>query len=145
MRLVLISFALLFQFSFSFAQKNLIIPEPFTYKFTEGKYFKVEQLRIFCQPEQKGLIQNFSLQLTIFGIKHIVLKKTKQKAANLILKISSKNRTSGSEDYLLNIAPKLIQITAPSDTGLFYGLQSLHQLAISNLLLRIYPKIFIRW
>ena len=89
----------------------------------------------FCQPEQEWLILNFSIQLTKFGIKHIEFKKSERKGANLILEISRENQTSGNEVYLLKITPKLIQITASSDTGLFYGLQSMLQMAVSKPLL----------
>ncbi|MDP2334909.1 MAG: family 20 glycosylhydrolase, partial [Bacteroidota bacterium] len=132
MQSIFISFLLLCQFSFGFAQKNPIIPEPVSCQFSEGKYLKVAQIRFFCQPGQEVLIQNFSRQLTEFGIKQIDFKKSGQKTANLILEVGRKNQSAGNEAYHLNITPHLIHITASSDTGLFYGLQSLLQLAVSN-------------
>ncbi|MBS0028225.1 glycoside hydrolase family 20 zincin-like fold domain-containing protein [Chitinophaga sp. 22321] len=38
----------------------------------------------------------------------------------------------GEEGYLLDVKPASISITAPTSTGIFYGIQSLRQLIIAN-------------
>lgn len=117
-------------FSFGFAQKNPIIPEPVSVQFTEGKTMKAGQINFFCSPEEEFLIRNFSQQLAGLGVKMGKEKKSARKAANLILEKTS--QISGNEAYRLTITPKAATIQASSDTGLFYGLQSLLQMAVSN-------------
>ena len=116
--------------NFGFAQKNPIIPEPVSVQFTEGKYMKVDQINFFCSPEEEFLIRNFSHQLAGLGVKLGKAKKSAIKSANLILEKT--NQVSGNEAYRLIISPKAVNVQASTYTGLFYGLQSLLHLAVSN-------------
>ncbi|MBV5315197.1 MAG: beta-N-acetylhexosaminidase [Prolixibacteraceae bacterium] len=131
MRIIFLVLVLLFLASLGYAQKNSIIPEPASCQFSESRYLYIDQIRFSCQPAQEILIQNFSNQLAGFGIKLGNIKKSGPKTANLILGIDTQKQI-GLEAYSLTITPQQIQLTASSETGLFYGLQSLTQLAVSN-------------
>lgn len=122
---------LVWLFSFSFAQKNLVIPAPVSYQFSEGKFLNVDQIRFFCSAEQEVLIQNFREQLTKFDAKPVQILKSGKKSANLVLVIDTR-KVKGDEAYRLSISDREIQITASTNAGLFYGLQSLLQMVLTG-------------
>jgi hexosaminidase len=130
MRSIFILCLLLIRFSFGFAQKVSIIPEPASSELIKNQYLQVNQIRFFCQTDQEFLIRNFNEQLTQLGLSLKKSEKTIHRKANLILEINSK--TTGNEAYQLNVTPEHILISANSETGLFYGLQSLAQLPVAK-------------
>jgi hexosaminidase len=68
------------------------------------------------------------LQQAIFsqtGLKLPIVKKT---TANSIRLEQNNGNTKGDESYQLNVAKNNVKITAPSATGIFYGIQTLLQL-----------------
>jgi len=122
---------LVWLFSFSFAQKSLVIPAPVSCQFSEGKFLKLDQIRFFCAPELEVLVQNFGEQFTKFGTKTVQILKSDKKSANLIL-ILDAQKVKGDEAYRLNISDRQIQITASANAGLSYGLQTLLQMALTS-------------
>jgi len=116
--------------SVCFAQSVSIIPEPVSAKMIQGKFLSTNQIRFFCDQDQETIIRNFFQELNWLGIKIAEPKKSDRKSANLILE-KSKN-ISGKEAYQLSVSEKAAIIQASTDAGLFYGLQSLVQLAVSE-------------
>jgi len=132
MRAILLFLVLFIQLSFSFAQKNAIIPEPVSSELTNEQYLHLNQIRFFCAANQEFLITNFTTQLAQLGLRLKNPEKTLQKKANLVLKLAGSKELKGNESYHLTITPERILITATSHTGLFYGLQSVAHLAVSK-------------
>ncbi len=60
--------------------------------------------------------------------KYLSVKVKKGNKGNLILRTDASLKNLGDEGYTLEVAEKNIQITAVTDAGLFYGVQSLLQL-----------------
>lgn len=131
MKAIISTILLVGLFGWGFAQNNPIIPAPVSSQLSEGKFLNVDQIRFFCAPEQEVLVQNFGKQLTQFGAKPVQILKSGQKPANLVLMVDAQNAKS-DEAYRLNISDRQIQITASTNIGLFYGLQSLLQIALTN-------------
>lgn len=130
MRLIFTLLFVLYLLPCSFAQTTSIIPKPATGKFVDGKFLKLNQINFFCQPGQEYLFRNFISELNGFGFNLPESKKSDSKKANLIFK--KVNHVYGNEEYNLIITSKEATIQASTDTGLFYGLQSLAQLAVSE-------------
>lgn len=113
-----------------FAQKNSIIPEPVSSRFSKDKYLNLEQISFYCQADQEYLIRNFVQELNWLGINLPEPQKGTRKSANLILE--REKTVSGEEAYRISISGKAIHIQASSDAGFFYGLQSLAQLSVAD-------------
>lgn len=113
-----------------YAQTTSIIPAPESIKLSDGKLSKLKQIKYFCQPDQEYLFRNFISELKGFGFNLPESKKADGSKANLIFR--KPDRTSGNEEYSLIITQKEITIEASTDAGLFYGLQSLAQLAVAG-------------
>lgn len=109
--------------------QTTIIPEPASCLMDEGKALKINQIKFFCQPGHEVLVRNFSQRLAGFGIKLKDTKKVNLKTANLVLE--KVNQISGKEAYRLVITPEAVTVQASTDAGLFYGLQSVLQLAVA--------------
>lgn len=113
-----------------FAQKNAIIPEPVSARFTDDNYLNVAQISYHCPAGQEGLIRNFVRELNWLGITLPEPEKGTRKSANLVLE--RVKTLTGEETYRMSISGRSIQIQASSDAGFFYGLQSLAQLSVAD-------------
>ncbi len=113
-----------------FAQTTSIVPAPESVKLINGKSLKLKQIKYFCQPDQEYLIRNFISELHNFGFNLPEPKKSNVNKANLIFRKT--DHITGNEEYSLIITQKEITLEALTDAGLFYGLQSLVQLAVDG-------------
>jgi len=114
------------------AQITPVIPEPVSSNLISGKYLTTVQFQYSCSKDQEKLIQVFNDELLSFGIKAKKAKPANPKNANLVLELSGDNQATGNEAYLLEITPEFVKIKSGTEVGLFYGLQSLLQLATAN-------------
>jgi len=110
------------------AQEHIsIIPKPVQMSTGQGKFIINEHTAINIVNSKSDLkpIAAF-LNTYIKGIAGFTLP-LKRKSANSISLSMIKNQEIGSEGYLLNVSPDLIDIKANTTAGLIYGLQSLFQ------------------
>lgn len=132
MRILFVILILVGQVSQAYSRKPAIIPEPASTSLSEEKKLNLELIRYWCDTDQEFLARNFVRQLAKFGIGLKSTEKSTAKKANLLLVIDPKSGDGGMESYELSISSKQIKIVADSNAGLFYGLQSVVQLAVSE-------------
>lgn len=101
-----------------------LIPKPETYEMLSGS-FQINSETTITQSSSKAATQHLRRYLSPpTGYKF----ETNSKTTNSItLEINNQLRLK-AEGYQLLVTPKNITITAPSETGLFYGIQTLRQL-----------------
>jgi len=131
MRILIIVLFLIGQISLAYSQKQCIIPEPASSKFSDGENLSLKLIRYSCDPDKEYLVKNFVKQLADFDVVLEEPEKSVARKANLVLTINPKMGDGGQEAYELVITEKVIQIVANSNAGLFYGLQSVVQLAVA--------------
>lgn len=103
------------------AEYQPLIPQPVQYELTTGYFKTPEQWHVLSQ-----LPLNTSEKL-LAVLKHpFLLTNSKENSANLVLK---EDKLLGDEAYTLTVDSSRVTITASTETGFFYGLQSLYQLA----------------
>ncbi len=132
MRILILLLILAGQFTPGYSQKSFIIPQPAASSFTTDKKMNLEEIHYSCAPGQEFLVKNFVQQLADFGIVLKGCEKSLAKKANLLLVLDPKSLVEEAEGYKLVITPKQLRIVAKSDAGLFYGLQSVLQLAVAK-------------
>ena len=128
------------------AQDNCgIIPTPQNISFTNG-VFAFNDKCVIEIPEQFANVDNLfainQLQKSIldeYGYKYELSYNSGNKHGNdnknkIVISIGNTEDTRkiGGQGYILNITPKQISIISLSDTGLFYGIQSLKQIIKYN-------------
>ncbi|MCH5232950.1 MAG: family 20 glycosylhydrolase [Muribaculaceae bacterium] len=102
------------------AKNQQVIPQPASYSISEG-YFKV--------PAKWDVYSDLSLQDTdnlLSVLKHPYEISPKDKTCNLIIE---KDTNLAEEAYDLNISEMCVRLSAATEKGFFYGLQTLYQLA----------------
>ncbi|MBN2281647.1 MAG: family 20 glycosylhydrolase [Candidatus Marinimicrobia bacterium] len=109
-----------------------IIPEPQKVKLHTGHFAFPENLIMFS--DQKTESRQFALNLLLEEMQLQSVPAFDEKDANFIVKRyeadskdHNKNRI-GSQGYFLKIKPNKIILQANTETGIFYGIQSLRQL-----------------
>ena len=103
---------------------NWIVPTPQKMEFNQGSYPLTETLRLnFNSFEVDGTFLSDQLQ------NGLGLKIALEQSAEAEIQIR-KNPSLAEEAYQLNTNPEEIEIQAASTKGVFYGLQSLHQLLL---------------
>ncbi len=106
--------------------QTTIIPHPQEVKFIQGVFQLSKDTKIISQKETREEANYLAEELKKgFGEK-IKIKK-KGKGISLILDKSLKQEL-GDEGYSLTVRQDEIKISAPTNTGIFYGIQSLRQL-----------------
>lgn len=105
--------------------KAALIPYPVNAQWGEG-VFSSEQLTVTSATEEQA--QNAINALKRYGKSHRISVKTGTNA-HISLKIGTVKESSSKEAYHLNVSPKGISIVANDSAGLFYGVQTLRQLA----------------
>lgn len=108
-------------------QKVSIIPQPVTLQLDKGNFTIDAGTTISYNKANKSLkaTANF-LEAGIKKISGINLSQNKAKSKKIEFKISPTNEI-GEEGYLLNVTPDAVKITANTNKGLIYGIQSLFQ------------------
>jgi len=115
--------------SFLFAQNNpvALIPQPANAMMKEGFFILDNECAINYTPEAKksALILAETIS-TMTGIKPIIGKNW---VRNIFLEVNKvSNQQTGEEGYNLVVEEKKITIKANTETGIFYGIQTLLQL-----------------
>lgn len=115
--------------SFLFAQNNpvALIPQPANAMMKEGFFILDDECAINYTPEAKksALILAETIS-TMTGIKPIIGKNG---VRNIFLEVNKvSNQQTGEEGYNLVVEEKKITIKANTETGIFYGIQTLLQL-----------------
>jgi len=109
------------------AQSNInIIPQPQELTIGKGVFPINSETHILYIPENKGIA--FVLQDYLqkgLGSKIVTVQSKKQNSKSIIFKLNSE---FDKERYELNVTKNGIQIIASTETGWFYGVQSLKQL-----------------
>lgn len=98
-----------------------VIPQPAQYDVTEGTFSVPEMWNV------KSALDKKLTEKLLKVLKHnfTVIDNNKGNI-NLYLK---EDKGIATEDYVLEVAPQAVTITAGSEKGFFYGLQSLYQLS----------------
>lgn len=120
--LFFLTLLLLTGFVNSYADNQPLIPQPAQYQVTSG-FFDIPAQWNVGSDLPKATSEKL---LEILKHPFKITTDKKESNCNLILK---KNPSLGNEDYSLNIEPNQIIISANTETGFFYGLQSLYQIA----------------
>jgi hexosaminidase len=137
----IIAFTVLFQFSCttkvpSDLTKTAFIPKPVSVVAT-GKTFELTRsTTVYYQEEVEGLqqtAQNLALELNrIGGINPVVMSATEMPATGIYLSVGDAGDELSDEGYIINIDKKIINISANSVAGCFYGVQTLLQTIPGN-------------
>jgi hexosaminidase len=106
------------------AQQPPLIPYPAKIEISSDKFILNRQ-SVICSPDT--FEANF-LQQAIFSQTGLRLPIVKKATANAIRLEVNANVDTGDESYRLDVAKNGVEITAPSATGVFYGIQTLLQL-----------------
>jgi hexosaminidase len=108
-------------------QKVSIIPQPVSLQLDKGNFTIDARTTISYNKANKSLKATANFLATgIKKISGINLSQNKAKSKKIEFKISPTNEI-GEEGYLLNVTPDAIKITANTNKGLIYGIQSLFQ------------------
>ena len=129
---ILIIYVLTFVFSLPVTSQNVsIIPEPLEFKQLKGDFhFNLNTRLSFDSPVIESLSGYLhTLIRSRTGIKiDLPAMKKKQMSNSIHLSLVEETWKGDQEGYHLAIYPKMIKITAGSNQGLFYGIQTLIQL-----------------
>ncbi|MCT4587019.1 MAG: beta-N-acetylhexosaminidase [Carboxylicivirga sp.] len=126
--LITISFLLLTLASSMQAQDLALVPKPVELKKQEGTFLLDKHTTITYAISLAREAEFFTSQIKVAT--GLDIKRTDTKTKQLIeLKLDNTiNESIGEEGYQLVVEKKKVTITAKSNTGIFYGLQSLLQL-----------------
>lgn len=117
LRIIFLFFAVVC--GYCYAERQAVIPQPAEYIAEEGFFTVPQKWNVNTSlPELSA-----ERLLGVLNSQFKLVKKAKQ--ANLLLKIDTAILEEG---YRIAVTPKNITITAKSEKGFFYGLQSLNQL-----------------
>ncbi len=129
-KFVLVLFLL---FSISLFSQIRIIPLPSKISETKGFYMIDNTIRVHVLSDKDinldiSKILNSSI-LCKYRTANLIVKDCKEIAASgIAIHVDNKYKELGNEGYKLSITPKRILISAFTDRGIFYGLQTLKQL-----------------
>lgn len=112
-----------------------VIPKPVSYTAGEGSFELSGQSVIYLSEESKEMhfLGEYVADLihSATWMKHSVQKLSSAEQdtnARIVLDLDSDIEIDHPEGYLLEVTPKEVRISAPTTTGLFYGVQTLRQL-----------------
>lgn len=131
-------------------QKVSIIPQPVSLQIDNGSFIIDHTTTISFKKSDKDLKATADfLSAGISKISGINLSQNKGKGKKIAFKISPTEEI-GEEGYLLNVTPSEVRITANTNKGLIYGIQSLFQvlpqvrtnaiLKIPSMQIKDYPR-----
>lgn len=126
---LLLFICLSFWISSSFATKISIIPEPVKMEIYEGTFTIGEGTGIYFDAKNPLLARHASyFTEVVASVSGFKLKSNKNKAKSQVRLLIVPDKLIGEEGYHLTIDINGITISANTDKGVFYGLQSLLQL-----------------
>ena len=105
-----------------------LIPLPEKITQGEGQFYFSSKTTIITDPKN---VKNAKLLQTLLLTTRWTLpihKKAPASGSTVLLQIEPGKKQLGKEGYSLRITPEQITIKAPTDTGVFYGIQTLRQL-----------------
>ena len=110
------------------AKKVSVIPIPLSIEEGTGEFNFKEKLRIHTNLKAKSELIFKELIATPYKIDSF--QKSKESKSDLVLKVVDKLKSGliNNEAYELEVSPEQIKITALTEQGLFYGVQTLLQL-----------------
>lgn len=108
--------------------KYSIIPKPTRYKTIEGFFYLTNSVLIYSYTEY--IIQGKILQQIILKDTNISLKVTGHNKQNKIIRLLFNKDIIHPEAYILEISAGNITISASTDKGIFYGIQTLRQIVL---------------
>lgn len=128
MKTLLLS-CLFFWINSSFAIPVNIIPEPVKMEVYPGTFTIAEGAKIYFDAKNPLLARHASyFSDVVSSVSGLKLNASKDKAHSQVRLLITADQTIGDEGYQLTIDQKGVTISANSDKGVFYGLQSLLQL-----------------
>lgn len=107
------------------AAKQPLIPQPAEYTVTEGA-FKVPSIWNVKSTLDKKVTQKL---LNVLKHNYIITGNKNVQDIDLYLK---EDNSMADENYVLEVTPQAVTITAGTEKGFYYGLQSLYQLGYLN-------------
>jgi hexosaminidase len=112
------------------SQSSGIIPSPQKVKYSPGQ-FEIKSSTIIVAPGSlRDIAELFAAGSGDIPEKKLSVSGKGEASGNIILSIDKS--IPNKEGYELNISSTKIEIRASSEAGIFYGLQTLHQLIISS-------------
>ncbi|MBC8988001.1 beta-N-acetylhexosaminidase [Pedobacter sp. N36a] len=113
----------------SFAAKVTIIPEPVKMEIYDGTFTIGANTRIYFDSKNPLLARHARYFTNVVAsVSDVTLKTSKNRAQSQVRLLIAADKLIGDEGYHLDIDEKGITISASTDKGVFYGLQSLLQL-----------------
>ncbi|MEJ5960789.1 beta-N-acetylhexosaminidase [Pedobacter immunditicola] len=113
----------------SFATKISIIPEPVNMEVYEGKFILSDGAKLYFDAKNPLLAKHATyLTDVLASVSGFRTEKSKNKGQSQIRLLIEPDKLIGDEGYHLRINLNGITISANTDKGIFYGLQSLLQL-----------------
>jgi len=107
-----------------------IVPQPMNIKKVGSHFILNKNSKIVAKPKSINVADYLARKLrTVTGFPlPIITDNKKQINKNIIIFAIDKTASDDKEGYKLNVKSDYVKITAPTQTGLFYGTQSLLQL-----------------
>lgn len=121
-KIVLLACTLVFLSVATYAQH--ILPTPMKMELTNDQFTIKKRLIISCDQAD----QDVSLYISDHLSDYVKISEGSVSKANIVLSTENDLKNLGDEGYELEISNKKIKISANSNVGLFYGVQSLLQL-----------------
>eukprot|EP01136_Pigoraptor_vietnamica_P007247 Opistho-1_new@41237 len=117
-----------FTSNYTFSQSIAIIPKPVSVQLTQGK-FTLNSSTSIIQPSATLRNNAQFLQEALHTLTPFSFPITKNTTSNFIQLSIDTDKVSQKEGYLLIISKNSIQLTGHDEAGVFYGIQSLIQMA----------------
>lgn len=108
-----------------------IIPNPVEQVEREGKFVLNDETIIECDAELRNIgeyLKKMLIPATGVNVKIKIFRQKDYSNNSIVIKINKELKNLGTEGYNFQITRKNILISAPAASGVFYGIQSLHQL-----------------
>lgn len=104
-----------------------IIPTPLEIKCNEGEFKLTDQTSVVCQMSDGKYVADFLIDKLVHST-GLEIKYASQQNSNVISLLLNDSLNLGDEAYQLVVTSDKVEIVAKTETGLFYGVQTLLQL-----------------
>lgn len=120
----IIYFCVLFFFSMNLSMAQNILPSPMSFKKIDSEFVFKQSVHLIYDKESFRAAVYLKERLGAY----IKLKENEIKSGSIQLSLIRDSLELGKEGYMLKVTDKQIKILAKTETGIFYGIQSLLQL-----------------
>jgi hexosaminidase len=124
----LLSFLLVFSFVYVQSQPCTLVPKPAKITYSEGAFTLKPNTVIYTDKASEQVARQLQKMLEPATGYFLEVRKGSKNSNAICLKIDKKLSTLGEEGYTLKSDKNMIQVSAASSKGIFYGIQTLRQL-----------------